>query len=337
MPIQRITTLLKGNILNLIKKAENSSLELLLQNLQEKFRSEESTINQSIASLQGQIEILKAQKKQLAHTCAQITQEIHSLLKTGEKEQASKRALNLQELKEEALTLDKRTKDAQQKLETAQAQQSQAIKLAKEKLQKIEQSLQKSKARHNLQSQTETFKKSLETQSNSLQRLEELIQNETYLAQGRIRLHNLEPSASQKEEAKALADFAAQENLDIESLTKDESPKPTHKSPQRSMGPITPQKSNSQMTLRKLVVSLKRKETKTLKSLGIQENEDIYQVWFPLDPKTTTDNIPLEHQQNAFLESRIHDWDLIDQKFTYYGGDPEEDSEVNRILLLKGR
>ncbi len=74
--------------------------------------------------------------------------------------------------------------------------------------------------------------------------------------------------------------------------------------------------------MRKIINNFVNGSIQSLSDLGL-ENVKVKRVYTIIDESildfTNLEELKLKHNQNVFLEDKVHDWDVINGQFKFYG------------------
>ena len=246
---KRIKNLIKGFFGLFIGGLEKRNPEALLANEKENLRAQISEFNKGLSAHAGMVEKLISRAKKLDKQENELRAKTAANLKAGNREAAGKLALQLQ-------TVDKEHDEVREQMETADARYKElvkardvSIKAAKDRIEQLRRDLDDMKvstAMADLNEMAAGMITEIGGSGDTLNRLEEMVEDERTKAAGRARVAgdqlNLADINTQEAEQSALAemalaDFAAAEGIELESDAPADESKPASETSQGTMGP----------------------------------------------------------------------------------------------------
>jgi hypothetical protein len=246
---KRIKNLIKGFFGLFIGGLEKRNPEALLANEKENLRAQISEFNKGLSAHAGMVEKLISRAKKLDKQESELRAKTAANLKAGNREAAGKLALQLQ-------TVDKEHDEVREQMETADARYKElvkardvSIKAAKDRIEQLRRDLDDMKvstAMADLNEMAAGMITEIGGSGDTLNRLEEMVEDERTKAAGRARVAgdqlNLADINTQEAEQSALAemalaDFAAAEGIELESDAPADESEPASETSQGTMGP----------------------------------------------------------------------------------------------------
>lgn len=225
---RRIANLFKGFLGLFIGGIEKKNPEALLEVEKENLRKQISEFNQGLAAHAGLVERLMGQVKKLNTEETELKAKTKALLQAGQRDAAAEMALRYQ-------TVDKQHDDLAAQLEGADTRYKElvrardvAVKAARDKIESLRRGIDDmkvQKAMAELNEMAAGMVGSLGGSGDTLNRLEEMVEDERSKAAGRARVarDSVDMSGTVLKEAEqkaianmALADFAAAEGIELE-------------------------------------------------------------------------------------------------------------------------
>lgn len=249
---KRLKNLIKGFFGLFIGGLEKRNPEALLENEKENLRSQIAEFNKGLANHAGLVEKLMSKAKKLDREERELRAKTAANLKAGNREAAGKLALQLQ-------TTDREHDDVRAQMEEADVRYKElvkardvSVKSAKDRIEQLVRDLDEmksTKAMAELNEMASGMVTSIGGSGDTLNRLEEMVEEERTKAAGRARVAKdqidmsgiNETAAEQDALAEmALADFAAMEGIELESETKIDAPDTSSETTsETSMGPAS--------------------------------------------------------------------------------------------------
>jgi len=245
---KRIGNLLKGFLNLFIGGMEKKNPEALLANEKENLRKQITKFNQGLASHAGLVEKLVSRVKKLDKEEAELRAKTAANLKAGNRELAGQYALKLKKI-------DKDHDDFRVQMEEAEARYKELVKArdvsvqqAKERIEQLTRDLDEmksTKAMADLNEMASGMVTEIGGSGDTLNRLEEMVEDERTRAAGRARVakDQIDMSEINAQEAEqgaleemALAEFAAAAGIEIEA-----SPDHTEESSKTTQGTMGPE------------------------------------------------------------------------------------------------
>lgn len=227
--LSRIANLIKGFLGLFIGGIEKKNPEALLEVEKENLRKQISEFNQGLAAHAGLVERLMGQVKRLNAEENELKAKTKALLQAGQREAAGEMALRYK-------AVDAQHDDLNAQLESADARYKElvrardvAIKAARDKIEQLRRGIDDmkvQKAMAELNEMAAGMVGSLGGSGDTLNRLEEMVEEERSKAAGRARVakDSVDMSGTVLQEAEqkaladmALADFAAAEGIELKS------------------------------------------------------------------------------------------------------------------------
>lgn len=246
---KRIANLIKGFFGLFIGGLEKRNPEALLENEKENLRAQISEFNKGLSAHAGMVEKLISRAKKLDKQEAELRAKTAANLKAGNREAAGKLALQLQ-------SVDREHDEVREQMEAADARYKElvkardvSVKAAKDRIEQLRRDLDDMKvtsAMADLNEMAAGMVTEIGGSGDTLNRLEEMVEDERTKAAGRARVArdqlDLTDINSQQAEQDALAemalaDFAAAEGIELESDAPAEEKKSESDTTQGTMGP----------------------------------------------------------------------------------------------------
>ncbi len=228
---RRIANLFKGFIGLFIGGIEKKNPEALLEVEKENLRKQIGQFNQGLAAHAGLVERLMSQVKKLSNEENELKAKTKALLQAGQRDAAAEMALRFK-------TVDKQHDDLRVQLEEAESRYKElvrsrdvAIKAARDKIESLRRNIDDMKVQKAMAELNEMAAGMVTTiggSGDTLNRLEEMVEDERNRAAGRARVarDSVDMSGTILKEVEqkaladmALADFAAAEGIELESKT----------------------------------------------------------------------------------------------------------------------
>lgn len=240
---KRIANLIKGFLGLFIGGLESRNPEALLEVEKENLRKQIAEFNQGLISHAALCERLMSQVKKLEAEEPEVRAKTAANLRAGNREAAGQYALHLQTIQSELTENRQQLEEAEQTYKELVKARDVAVSSARTKLESLKRSINDmkvQKAQAELSEMASGMISQMGGAGETLNRLEEMVNEEREKAAGRarvardstdmseIRLQEAEQSALAEQ---ALADFAAKEGLPFEPST------PAAAPTERSMGP----------------------------------------------------------------------------------------------------
>lgn len=245
---KRIKNLIKGFFGLFIGGLEKRNPEALLENEKENLRRQISEFNKGLAAHAGLVEKLMSKAKKLDRQEKELRAKTAANLKAGNREAAGKLALQLQ-------TVDREHDDVHAQMEEADTRYKElvkardvSVKTAKDRIEQLSRDLDEmksTKAMAELNEMASGMISDIGGSGDTLNRLEEMVEDERTKAAGRARVAKdqidmsgiNETAAEQDALAEmALADFAAAEGIELDSSKTEADPAPSETT-KSTMGP----------------------------------------------------------------------------------------------------
>ncbi|MCW1887658.1 PspA/IM30 family protein [Luteolibacter flavescens] len=248
---RRIANLFKGFLGLFIGGIEKKNPEALLEVEKENLRKQISEFNQGLAAHAGLVERLMGQVKKLNTEETELKAKTKALLQAGQREAAAEMALRYQ-------TVDKQHEDLAKQLESADTRYKElvrardvAVKAARDKIESLRRGIDDmkvQKAMAELNEMAAGMVGSLGGSGDTLNRLEEMVEDERSKAAGRARVarDSVDMSGTVVKEAEqkaladmALADFAAAEGIELQPKQGTAASEAPPAQGQGTMGPVS--------------------------------------------------------------------------------------------------
>ena len=246
---KRIKNLIKGFFGLFIGGIEKRNPEALLANEKENLREQISEFNKGLSAHAGMVEKLISRAKKLDKQENELRAKTAANLKAGNREAAGKLALQLQ-------TIDKEHDEVREQMEAADARYKElvkardvSVKAAKDRIEQLRRDLDDMKvtgAMADLNEMAAGMVTEIGGSGDTLNRLEEMVEDERTKAAGRARVarDQLDLSDINSQEAEqdalaemALADFAAAEGIELASDAPAGESEPASETTKGTMGP----------------------------------------------------------------------------------------------------
>ena len=225
---RRLKNLVKGFFGLFIGGIEKRNPEALLENEKENLRKQIAEFNKGLAGHAGLVEKLISKAKKLDREETELRAKTAANLKAGNREAAGKLALQLQ-------TVDREHDDLRAQMEEADARYKElvkardvSVKTAKERIEQLVRDLDEmksTKAMAELNEMASGMITDIGGSGDTLNRLEEMVEEERTKAAGRARvakdqidMNDINETVSEQDALAemALADFAATEGIELE-------------------------------------------------------------------------------------------------------------------------
>lgn len=230
---KRIGNLIRGFFGLFVSGLEKQNPEALLEVEKENLRKQISEYNKGLAAHAGLCERLMSQVKREEKELRELTAKATAHLKAGNRKLAGEYALRLQKVKEEHTTNVEQLEDAEKTYEELKRARDVSVTAAREKIESLKRSIGETKiakATAELNEMAAGMINEIGGAGDTLNRLEEMVAEEKEKAKGRARvakdsidsteLQEMETERDALEEL-ALADFAAEAGIVIESESED--------------------------------------------------------------------------------------------------------------------
>ena len=244
---RRISNLIKGFLGLFIGGIEKKNPEALLDVEKENLRKQISEFNAGLAAHAGLVERLMGQVRQLNTDENELKARTKALLQAGQREAAGEVALRYKNTDQQHAELTAQLESAETRYKELVRARDVAVKAARDKIESLRRGIDDmkvQKAMAELNEMAAGMVGSLGGSGDTLNRLEEMVEDERTKAAGRARVAkdsvDLSGTVLQEAEQKALADmaladFAAAEGIEL---------KPTESTPeappaQGTMGPVS--------------------------------------------------------------------------------------------------
>jgi phage shock protein A len=244
---KRIANLFRGMFGRAVSSAERANPEALLDLENENLRKQLGSYNQGLVSHAALCERLMAQVRKLEAEQSDIRAKTSANLRVGNRAAAGQYALRLQATDSQLTENRKQLEQAETTYKELVRARDVAVAAAKQKIESIRADISDLKTKKALAALTETASGMITNiggSGDTLDRLQNMVQEEKSRASGRMRVahDNLDSSGVLLKEVEqqaladqALADFAAREGIALEPSSL---PLPSA-APQKSMGPVS--------------------------------------------------------------------------------------------------
>jgi phage shock protein A len=226
---KRISNLFSGFMSLFIAGIEQKNPEALLEAEKEHLRVSEANFNQSLVPAAALCESLKSQIKDLSVQVTDLTAKVTANLRANNKDLAAQYALRLQEVQAQLVTNKEQSNQAEDNYRNLVRSRDVSLKAAKARVERIKAGIAEMKNKQAQAELTEMASKmivSIGGAGDNLNRLEDMVKEETTKAAGRVRVAQSTTDMSEivaKEgeqkalENQALADFAAKNGISLDS------------------------------------------------------------------------------------------------------------------------
>ncbi len=246
---KRIKNLIKGFFGLFIGGLEKRNPEALLANEKENLRAQISEFNKGLSAHAGLVEKLISRAKKLDKQETELRAKTAANLKAGNREAAGKLALQLQAVDKEHDEIHEQMEAADTRYKELVKARDVSVKAAKDRIEQLRRDLDDmkvTKAMADLNEMAAGMVTEIGGSGDTLNRLEEIVEDERTKAAGRARvardqldltdIHSQEAEQNALAEM-ALADFAAAEGIELESDATAGESKPATAASQGTMGP----------------------------------------------------------------------------------------------------
>jgi phage shock protein A len=243
---RRISNLIKGFLGLFIGGIEKKNPEALLEVEKENLRKQISEFNAGLAAHAGLVERLMGQVRKLNGEENELKAKTKALLQAGQREAAGEMALRYKSTDQQHSELTAQLEHAETRYKELVRARDVAIKAARDKIEQLRRGIDDmkvQKAMAELNEMAAGMVGSLGGSGDTLNRLEEMVEEERSKAAGRARVarDSVDMSGTVLKEAEqkaladmALADFAASEGIELKSDVAPETPPA-----QGTMGPVS--------------------------------------------------------------------------------------------------
>jgi phage shock protein A len=248
---RRFANLIRGFFGLFISGLEKQNPEALLEVETENLRKQIAQYNTGLASHAGLCERLMAQIKKLEAEQRDLRAKATANLRAGNREAAGQYALRLQTVERELEENRKQLEQAETTYKDLLKARDVAVSSARAKMEALRSSISDMKMKRAMAELTEMASGmigSIGGSGDTLDRLQNMVEEERTKAAGRVRVarDSMDMSGVQVKEAEqtalaeqALADFAAKEGIALEPSSGSRSGQSTTEGPVKSMGPQT--------------------------------------------------------------------------------------------------
>lgn len=229
--LNRIWTLIKGFFGLFIGGLEKNNPEALLEAEKESLRKQISEFNVGLANHAGMVEKLMSTHKQLAAQEIELKRKVTALINAGQNEAAAAMALRYKQVDEHEDQVRGQLEQAEVRYKELVRARDVAVKAAKDKIEKLTLGLNDmkiQKAMADMNEMAASMVGSIGGSGDTLNRLEELVENERTKAAGRARVARdsvdmsglaMVEGEQKAMESMALADFAAANGITLPNAT----------------------------------------------------------------------------------------------------------------------
>jgi phage shock protein A len=244
---RRISNLIKGFLGLFIGGIEKKNPEALLEVEKENLRKQISEFNAGLAAHAGLVERLMTQVKKLNTQENELKARTKALLQAGQREAAGEMALQYKSTDQQHAELNAQLESAEARYKELVRARDVAIKAARDKIEQLRRGIDDmkvQKAMAELNEMAAGMVGSLGGSGDTLNRLEEMVEEERTKAAGRARVarDSVDLSGTVLKEAEqkaladmALADFAAAEGIELKPTDSAQETPPA----QGTMGPVS--------------------------------------------------------------------------------------------------
>ena len=248
---KRISNLFKGFISLFIGGIEKRNPEALLEVEKENLRKQITEFNKGLATHAALIEKLSSQKRKLDKEETELRAKTAANLKAGNRQLAGEYAVKLQRVDKEHDEMLAQLEDAELRYKELVKARDVSVNAAKKKIEELSRNIDDMKvqtAMAELNEMASGMVTKIGGSGDTLNRLEEMVEDERNKAAGRARVAkdsmdmtdiNMQAAEEEALAEMALADFAAAEGIDLEPTVdqiKDQST-PSSESTKGTMGP----------------------------------------------------------------------------------------------------
>ncbi len=225
---RRLGNLIKGLFLRLIGRAEKSNPEALLEVEKENLREQIAEFNRGLATHAAMVERLISQVRKLGREEEELRSKTAANLKAGNRESAGHLALRLKTVDRDHDEVARQLEDAEKRYKELVRARDVSVKEAKEKIESLRRNIDDMKVQRamaELNEMSAGMVTEIGGAGETLNRLEEVVEEERTKAAGRARvardamsLSDIEMKDAEQDvlAEMALADFAAAEGIELE-------------------------------------------------------------------------------------------------------------------------
>ncbi len=247
---RRLKNLIKGFFGLFIGGLEKRNPEALLENEKENLRKQIAQFNQGLASHAGLVEKLMSKARKLDREETELRAKTAANLKAGNREAAGKLALQLQKVDREHDEVRAQMEEADTRYKELVKARDVSVKQAKDRIEQLSRDLDEMKstrAMADLNEMASGMITEIGGSGDTLNRLEEMVEDERTKAAGRARvardqidMSGINETAAEQEALAelALADFAAAEGIELDPSEPD-GDSPSSQTTRGSMGPAS--------------------------------------------------------------------------------------------------
>ncbi len=253
---RRLKNIIKGFFGLFIGGLEKRNPEALLENEKENLRKQIAEFNKGLAGHAGLVEKLMSKAKKLDREENDLRAKTSANLKAGNREAAGKLALQLQATDREHDEIRSQMEEADARYKELVKARDVSVKTAKDRIEQLTRDLDEmksTKAMAELNEMASGMITDIGGSGDTLNRLEEMVEDERTKAAGRARVAKdqidmsgiNETAAEQDALAEmALADFAAAEGIELENSAPSDSTGENSDATRSSMGPASESQSS---------------------------------------------------------------------------------------------
>jgi phage shock protein A len=246
---KRLGNLIKGFFSLFIGGLEKKNPEALLESEKENLRKQNGEFNQGLVTHAGLVERLISQARKLGAEEENLRAKTTANLKAGNRQAAGELAYKLKAVDKQHDEVQSQLEDAEKRYKELVKARDVSIKTAREKIESLRRGiddLKVQKAMAELNEMAAGMVTEIGGSGDTLNRLEEMVEDERTKAAGRNRVArdsmdmsdiNLKESEQSALQEMALADFAASEGIELESGP---APAPAEESDEASKGTMGP-------------------------------------------------------------------------------------------------
>ena len=224
----RIANLIKGFFSSLIGAAEKKNPEMLLENEKENLRKQITKFNQGLAGHAGLVEKLASQQRKLEKEEKELRDKTAANLRAGNRDLAAQFALKLKEIDGAHADIQAQAEEAEARYKELVKARDVSVREAKTRIEQLSRDLdgmKATKAMAELNEMASGMITSIGGSGDTLNRLEEMVEEERTRAAGRARVakdqldfDGINAKASEQDALAdlALAEFAAEQGIALE-------------------------------------------------------------------------------------------------------------------------
>jgi phage shock protein A len=246
---KRLANLIRGFFGLFISGLEKKAPEALLENEKENLRAQISEFNKGLVAHAGLVEKLISRARALDKREKELRAKTAANLKAGNRKLAGEMAYKLQAADAEHDEVQKQLEEAETRYKELVKARDVSIKTARDKIEKLRRDIDDmkvQKAMAELNEMAAGMVTDIGGSGDTLNRLEEMVEDERTKAAGRARVarDSVDMSSIQMKDSEqgaleemALADFAAAEGIELESDPGSAPPSPAEETTEGGMGP----------------------------------------------------------------------------------------------------